>query len=481
MKLCFKNLDNIMFIIWCTSLILILGFNQNIILNLLIIVSLILILSLLNENNLLRFLLYFAILSSFLLDSLWMLGRSFPININIKYMIDIINIILLFKILLKHKKYKLHNIFEDKILILNMIFIFISIFKLVIFNYSLLEFLNGIRVYLRFLPFYIIIKNNSDKKLLSDFRLIIILQIPILLVQMIRYTDQDQIGGMFGIYGQTYLFILLVPIFFYMLNKYLMKDVPIYEMILYAIVILGICAINETKVAFIIFPIVSVIMLILFNTRYSFIRKIFFMSIVAVSLIVSFKVLSDRYSTFNKFFLNSDAVIEYATKSNNKYFYFGRLENFNYIKDVELNSFSNNLLGIGIGRAVPDEFFGANHFNQGRTIKQIPLSSKYLQLQNSGYFLSSLNVFYFENGIIGILIYLLILLVLFKRCVSNIKVLKNINEISISYAFISLLITWIAMFYYNDIFYQYNTITIFWILGGLISKYYCDIKRNNHI
>ncbi|NFO91968.1 hypothetical protein FDC66_12580 [Clostridium botulinum] len=474
MNLYLKNIDKVIFFTSCSSLILILCLNQLPILGVLIILSLILILSLLNEITVMRFSLYFMVLSWFSLDTLWLAGRNVPINI--KYLIDIINIILMFKILFKNKKYNLINVFRDKILILSIIFIFVSVFKWIIFNYSLLEFFNGIRIYLRFLPFYIIIKNNNDQRLLCDLKFIIILQIPILLMQVIKYTNQDMIGGTFGIYGQTYLFILLIPVFFYILNKYLKKDISIYKMLLSAIIILSICAINETKIAFFIFPIICIIMLVLFNEKYSFYRKIFFTLMISFSIIVSFKLLINRYDGMDKLFSDKNTIINYATKNNNPLFYLGRLENFNYIKDIELNNFSNNLVGIGIGRALQDEFFAVNHFSNGRIVNQIPLSEKYLELQHYGYFLSSLNTFYFENGIVGILIYLFILFILFKRCVFNIKIIKNINITSLSYAFSALIISWIPLFYYNDIFYQYQTSTIFWILAALISKYYYDVK-----
>jgi hypothetical protein len=469
MEIIKDNLNKVMITIFWGALVLCLWkLNEYTTSKIIIVGALIILLLTFNDILLLRYQLYFIVISTFIIDNFWISGVNIPLNI--KYIADIINFIIIIKIIIKFKNYS--KLWNDGVFILALTFIIFSILKLFFVHYSFYEFLNGIRIYSRGFLFYIVLKFNENESIIDDIKFIVFLQIPSLLIQIIKSFGRDQIGGTFGIYGQTYLFILMIPVFYYILDKYLKKSLSSIKMFIFVAIFFGICVINETKVAFIIIPIVTILFIVGFNAKYSLMRKIMLVGLLFIGLIIGYRVMTVKYPGTLVALSSRENLVNYATNENNRMYYFGRLQNFNYIKNVELSNISNNLIGIGIGRALPDEFSSAEHFARGRTISRIITSEKYMQLQQTGYFLSSLNIFYYENGILGVLIYLCIFIILLKRSVANIKG-ENCGEISnLSYALCGLLIAWLPLFYYNDIFYQYQTSVIFWALAGIVSRYY---------
>ncbi|GKX67460.1 hypothetical protein [Inconstantimicrobium mannanitabidum] len=424
-------------------------------------------LSIINELNFIKMQIYFLISSTFVLDYLWIFTQI-EVPLSLRFYVDIISIILFFKTI-RGNKIK-SDFLKDPVIIIFIVTICMSLLRVIYEDYTIYNLFLGLRTYFRWIILYICISKLEVKfvKVKNIVGFIYLLQVILVLFQSKRYADRDQICGTFGLYGTPYILCFICIIFYYVIyNK---RNILSYFVILSTLYII---IFGEIKVAFIVLPI-SILCVYIIISKNKFYKKVIITILITIVFIASTKLLGRVYSNFNDFF-TVDKVIEYFNYKNPAYDY-GRVDNFLNINN-ELNDTVYKYIGKGLGYSVPSDFTTYDlALWKGRNINQLEGSKYYLDNRTRGYEIVSLNVFFLDNGIIGILVLVIMFSIFFVRAIRVYYKTENEEYRSTSLAYISFLISFFALCIYTDCLYNIQTSLILWIFTGYINNIYKQVQ-----
>lgn len=413
-----------------------------------------------NAFEFIKIQIYFLISSIFIFDFLWIF-TSIEVPLSLRFYVDIINIILFFKIF--RNRFKLH-LLKDPIMIIFIITICFNLLRIIDGNYTIYDLFLGLRMYFRWIIVYICMSKLEVRfvKLKNIIVLLYSMQVILVLLQSKLYQDRDQICGTFGLYGTPYILCFICIIFYYILyNK---KNILSYISLMSVIYII---IIGEIKISFIVIPI-SVVIVYIIISKEKFYKKAIIAIIIPISCVASTYLLGRVYSNFEDFF-TIEKVEEYVNYKNPVYDY-GRVDNFLVINN-ELGDSIYKYIGMGLGYAVPSDFTTYDlSTGKGRIINQIVGSKYYLENKTRGYEIVSLTTFFLDNGVVGIFVLVIVFIIFFIKA-KNIYYKTNSQEYkSTSLAYMSFIITFFILCLYTDCLYNIQSNLILWIFTGYINN-----------
>lgn len=408
-------------------------------------------------------------------DNLWRWKPSLNVPLSLKYVVDIISIILLFKIIIHGKRY--YNILKDKIMIIILLFIVISIIGYLGRDISFINYIMSMRIYLRFLPVYIILSNSEKIFIKEDLKTLILLNLIPLPIFKIK-SHQDDFSGVFGISSVQVFFLLILMIYIAVIILALNKKIKVVYLIISIITTFVLCGLGEIKIAFALIPIISVVIILINKKNIVSIIKILIP--MGIMLIIGVNILIKVNPEFIEFFDRDKIeqnIVNYTMKTNNEKIELGRLENIIYTNNSILTDSSKKLYGLGIGSCMPNENWYYEAHADGRTVISLYETDMYKQYGYLfGYHFSSMNIIYLENGIVGLLIFYIIIIIIIIRAIRLIKQSNNITDKCIGNVTIAFILAWIPLMYYYAYLLDRSPVYMFIIVSALTTNRYNNIK-----
>lgn len=432
---------------------------------------------LLEQSNItiIKYQISYLLISQVIVEYLFLI-TSFNISFMTRYMVDLISIILLLKICINYKKY--HNAFKDPFIILIVFSMLVSLVINFANSTSAIEIINGIRMYYRFIPVFIVL-SCDEIKLKDDYTLYYIINIILFILLFLYGLHQDNINGIFGATGTTSMTLFVLVFLTNNLVKFLFKKVSAVKVAITIVGTMILFVIQENK-AFIFISIFLIFIIAIMNNANLLKKTIVFCGAI-ITLLIGMKLLVYVYPDFEHMFSKDtykQSIENYLFKNNNSNFTLGRFEALSYLKEVELDTIDKELFGLGMGTALPNENWYFDNKSRGREIVDFPNSTLFNKYGiNFGYHLSSYNIVFIENGMSGILVFILILIIMLYRSIyiilrSNNLEIKIIGSIGVMGIFASLF----PIIYGNAFFTRtFNLILI--LICGITTYNYKVIKK----
>lgn len=429
------------------------------------------------EIKIFKYQLVLLLLNEVILDNLFHYLRIKTTPLELKYMVEMISILLVLKIIRNRKHYKL--IFKDSILIILLVSIFINLFVSFLNHSNWIDVFNGLRIYLRFIPLYIVIANNNIC-MAKIYNYIYYLNLAFLLLQIIIGVHQDLRTGIFGITGSPSFAIFIS----YKLVEYTMafsqRSVSLFKFTVISLFTICIFAIVENKTFLIL--IVGLIFLVIYLSKGKIRKKISVAIVMTVFLVLGVNLIVKMYPNF-AYFLSienmQDNIYNYIFGNSNPVnFDMGRIEGGQYIADIELDSFGRQMLGLGVGTSLPQENWF--YMNDGKEINVIDFpESKIYSTYNRriGYFLSSYNSIYLEFGVVGVGVVLVFLIIILYRGIYLLRKGTVVSVKSIGAMGIVISISALMICGYGGGLLNRNYNYIICIFLGLLSYNYQNINK----
>lgn len=416
-----------------------------------------------------------AILYSSSYTFLWA-AREYAVPMEVKYVIYILNIIIILKIFIKYDIYM--KCLRDWIVLLSLLFILLSGILFLFSNVSFLNYIMSLEIYLRFLPAYIVLSvNNKYNK--SDLYLFCVLNAVMIFAEYIQYSrgkfGPDNISGIFGISNVQALLLFMVIIYGILLTCYIYKKINLMLFSMSLIVLFLIAGVGEIKIFFLAVPFVTI--LILFLNMKNFFRFFKIVAPIIIFTVIGIRILISVSPFFSGFF-NVDTIQEniynYTMVTNNKRFVLGRFENIVYTNEDILTSAYKKVLGLGVGSSMPDEnWYYKTHDNGNRTILDLYETDLYKSYGPSlGYHFSSMNIIYLEMGFVGLLIFYLGISLQFFRSWVIFKKSEVLKDKCLAIASISLLLVLVPLMFYYPYLLDIDASLIFIIVMALVTNKY---------
>lgn len=429
-----------------------------------------------DEVEIIKYQISYAVIVSVIVDNIFAFTKL-QMPLELKYFIDFISLIILFKIILNFKKYR--TIIKDRILIIIGACVIINIALLFNDTYRLYDFFNGIRMYFRFVPIYIVLSCRSFNFKNMYYKYYII-NIMLIFFGVIINLPVDSRNGIFGIVGPSYIFLsILVAI---NTIKYLKKGIKISTYIATILLTMVILVLQENKAIMLILPI-AIFILIMIDKGYVIRKNIIIVSII-ISLIVGVRLLTTLFPNFSSMYnvnTMNTAVENYIYGNSNPAFVMGRFQALSYMEKVELDSPIDKLFGKGLGSALPAEnwYYSGDMLSKGRKVIDFKPSFIYEKYgANFGYHLSSYVILYLENGILGISTVIIILIIMFRRSFIIMKKCDLTSKKAIGAIGIITLIIVLFPLYYSSILQSRLFEFLLFVIMGIVTNQY---RRTNLI
>ena len=433
------------------------------------------------DSDIVIYQLIMLIISTFILDfTFHYLKIRTPLEL--KYISEGISFILILRIIINWRKYKV--ILNDSILIiLSTIIIFGFIIGLINGN-GILNLFNGVRIYLRFIPTYIILTVESIS-IKNIYKYLYIANILIFLIQTIAGINQDLRTGIFSIISTVAFEIFIIIYYIKNLIYYLYKKISLNRFLTIFAITTIMFALAENKAAMLIFIVISIVILLMINSK--MIKKIISIIVLVMMLISGWNLMIKLYP---KFYWMSDLtkIFEFAEEyllgnSNELYFQMGRFEAVGYINRKEKNDLTSKVVGLGIGASIPPEnLFYVLDGNGRQNIIDFPESKVFFKYGSGvGYHLSSAGIIFIDLGYIGILVLISIVIIVFKR---GFYLLRYGNCIDIKVVGgIGIYISLSSIFScgYGTALNDRSYLFIICIILGINRYYYVEQKKENKI
>lgn len=374
-----------------------------------------------NEIIIIKYLISYSLIVTTFVDYLF-IYKTITIGFELKYIMEFIVIILSVKLITNYKKYI--KIIKDPIFIIAIIAIILNLIYC-IFNkdYSINDYLNGIRMYFRFIPVYIVLSYNV-LSLDSDYYYYYYINLIIMIIQLFIGTGRDNINGIFGLIGTTTATIFLLILVVVNTIKYINKKIKLGQFIITIAGTLILFVIQENKSFLIITPFIVILLMLI--KKANIIKKSFSIILSVLLMLGALKTILIVFPEVSNL-INKDtyriAIEEYFLKNNNPaVFTMGRFEALSYLNKLENNTLFKEMFGEGLGIALPSEnwyYEGQAKKNMnGKTIFNDNGSLIYNKYTNKlGYHLSSVVVLFLETGWIGIISLILIILIILKKSI----------------------------------------------------------------
>ena len=341
----------------------------------------------------------------------WLISDlHFPVVI--KYLSDFLTIVLFLQVILKFNTTKNINVRKPMIFII--LFIILGIFSTAFNSASLLFYIWGARVYLRFYVFFlacvIFLKREDIDKLVNFLLKLLPVNTVVSLFQykVMGYED-DYVGGLFGsekgCNAEMTLYLTLITII--LVVFYLTKKTDLWYTLINILMIMLISAISELKILFIIlFLVVLISFFIMFPNR----RAVTILIVSSVVIVVSFIFFLILYPNWVEMYSTSLGIYEHSVGGN--YAGVGSLGRFtagSYIFQNLLTETSQKLFGIGFGNADKFLTFSSQYYR------------RYEVLQ---YDLFAYSLILIEIGVIGLVIYCFFFVI---TSYESVRIRKKIN------------------------------------------------------
>jgi hypothetical protein len=232
-----------------------------------------------NQIKILFFCLYFGTIGKYILNQI------FQTTLITTYTILIIDIIIIFLTLSMIK-------LNSRYLIFILIFVIISSISFGISkNLSLLNHINGIRETLVFICYFIIMeviyKSQYFEKINKKFTLFaqtfLAIQIPISVIQFIKYGVGDAVGGTYELGGSGLLTLTIFLLIYYLIENKIKSENDRLKVIPQFLIYLLPITLNETKISF--------LLIIIFFFSFTNLKKIrlsLFIGVLAIASLIGF-------------------------------------------------------------------------------------------------------------------------------------------------------------------------------------------------
>jgi hypothetical protein len=396
-----------------------------------------------------------------------------------KYVVYILNIIIILKILIKFNIYK--KCLKDWIVILSFLFIIISGLSTFSQNISFINYTMSLQIYLKFLPAYIVlsINNRYNKK---DLYFICLINVIMLFIQCIEYFRgkliPDYISGIFGTSNVQALLLLIIILYSILLTCYIYKKINIIKLSIGIIILFLIPGISEIKIFFVLVPFITMIVLILNLKKIIRFSKVFVP--VAIFMIIGIRILISVSPFFTSFFNLStiqSSIYNYTMVTNNNEFKLGRLENIVYSNNDILTSKKSKIFGLGVGSAMPDEnWYYTTHDIGNRTLFNLYETGLYkLYGPYFGYHFSSMNIIYLESGVVGLFVFYLCIIIQLTRSYNLFRKAQELKDKCLATASISVLFSAVPLMFYYPYLLDMDASLIFIIIIALTTNRYHHI------
>ena len=369
------------------------------------------------------------------------------------YLTDIINILAF--IIAIGKKLKEKQTLDIKIPLKFLIALLVfSVIGLIINGQRIALFVWGLRnTYRGFVFLYsciVLLDKDDINKIFNIFNIVFVFNIILCTYQyFVLHLYQDFIGGTFGIEfsANAYMNVYSVIMFTYSLIKYLNKSKPLSYLLMISMGTLYIAALSELKVFFLEFIIIIVLGILL--SRFS-LKTILFLGIATISVAVAMNAFYTIYPKYKGYF-TIENVIE--ASSNDRLGILNRLTALRDINYLFLKDNKTKSLGLGLGSTDTSkvEIFNSDFY------KKYGEDLRYTWLFDA--------MFTLENGYIGLILYLLILLSIFYENGKMKKFQKDKTEYRITQI---LSIMSVVLMWYNA---SLRTESIYMIVFGLSLGY----------
>lgn len=471
----YELIKNILFLSMINSImILSIMINKIHLINGIIILSYIYWLYKCNNDKCFLSIIIFFLLSTFLVENIWY-STHIDFNTYVIFIKPFLILLLLYKYLKSNKNF--NEMFKDPIIIIVLIGVAINLINLFKENYSILDFVNGLYLYLFMYIFYLIPKKSSIN-FKGVYVAILILQMPLILFESIIYKDQDQITGIFGLHATNWSMIIISISIYYLFALYMEKKCKLKAFIITLIYCFSMFMFNETKMAFFIIPICLFIMLIISDIKY--INKFKIVGTILIVIILGMIGIIKLYPSFSNILFNPKNLMDYAFNQHSGVYENSRMENFKYTNEVLLPDLTDKLLGVGQGRAVQNEDFSIEMYKREREYKGQHKSEIYIYHGRKGYAQNSLNIMLIEVGIIGVVLYFIMIIIMFYRAYKIYNNSSDYRSRTLAISYIMYLLTWIAIIWYADIVYLANSKMFFLIYSGIIESEYIKLKKQDY-
>ncbi|SCJ41225.1 Uncharacterised protein [uncultured Clostridium sp.] len=413
----------------------------------------------------------FYFLSTFLIENIWY-ATHINVNINAIYLKPLLLILLTLKYFKVNKDIK--EIVKDPILIIVFITILINLINVFKRGYNLNDLANGFLWYLLIYIFYLMaIKGKIHFK--SIYIMLLMIQLPLVLFELIIYKDQDQITGSFGLHATNWSMIVISIAIYYFFSLYLQKKAKIKSFIIILIYCFSIFMFNETKMAFFVIPICLLIMLLISDIKVK--NKIKIVSVILSVVLIGMIGIIKLYPSFTNILFNPKMLMDYAFNQHSGIYEKSRVENFEYSNEVLLPRLEDKLIGLGHGRALPNEDFSIEMYKRERNFEGEKKSQIYSDNLESGYVQNSLNIMYVESGILGVILYFIIIVIMLYRSFKIFRLTSKFEDKAIAITYFMYVITTLAIIWYANIVYILNSRMIFLIFSGIISSKYFTLNN----
>lgn len=401
--------------------------------------------------------------------------------VNFLYVIDIM-LLFLFVRIFSIKKY-VYKFLNDKFILMHLLLIIISsIYGL--FNGSGLQ--NNVMVswiYLRMLPVYIVLaycKKSFTKKDIKFFLFLNVILMPILFLKF----PQDDLAGLFGYCGNTAFSLIAVLILSYGVIKYMRAEISTSKFIVFFVSYFLWVALGENKFQLIFGAVVVFIAIIIIKlpNKYrgrALIYRTFLIILMPVCMVISVYLLLTVYEEW-RYILDiglKEFYLSYTQKANVSFYQLGRLQVVDYINQNVFKDIIDRFLGVGIGNGMPGVMTQFHVFDHVMKIGE----HNYLELFNTrfynnnswslGYHNSGIGILYLENGVIGVSLYIISIIIASIRCFKCL-ISKNSSIIIIGGIGIIFYLYWVSIFtFYNPIF-ETRCSFIYFIVSAWFTRVY---------
>ncbi|NOW85437.1 hypothetical protein B0H39_003318 [Clostridium beijerinckii] len=368
----------------------------------------------------------------------------------IRYAIDYFCFIILIKSICKRGYSKYWG--KRLISILNILFMFVLIIGLIINDVNFYIALNGLWEYLKyFIVFWYVANFNIDEKTMKKVNKLVIglnfIQLPITIIQYFLRIDRDAIGGLFRNGGTGVLMVFNFWSICYFTAKLKNKEIKFLKYFIYICILVFPSIINEAKATFLILPIIFIY--IFYETKLS-IRNWALICVGIISSIFFMKLLIVLYPSFSTLFTDKDYFITYTFTGTYSTVGLNRFNAISYMLNYALMSYAAKLFGIGVGQGTPSnyEIFTGNFYRLNSNLFYEWFQAPYMIL---------------ESGILGLVVYILIILTIVFICK---KVFRNKKNAFVLGGGAFALVHVINVFYNQILFDYYGA--FFWTMMGLI-------------
>ena len=384
----------------------------------------------------------------------------------ILYFIDMNNLIFLFLILLKKKSSKQHSnnkIISNSVLICVFFFFVIGIVTALLNGINISLILWSVRNYFRYILIILAVANFWKKeyttKLYKSLLPILVINTIVSIYQYsLHIYSADNIGGILGVdFGcNSYSIVLFMIATAYYLNAFINKKENLFKFILVNVCVFTCVIIADLKAFYFLFIVEMFVILFINKVK---MRNVLIIILSIIGFTIIYNICLSFYNSKNIF--NVDYIKEYLTESSYSYNddSINRTDGIQIINKLFNFDSEKTAFGLGMGAGEYNAYFSSN-------IYQV--------YESTHYYWFSYAWIYLENGFIGLILYILILVFTFKYIYIN-RIFKS-RDVNVALAIIP---TMLLLIIYNSSL-RYDCAYLLYMIIGISLIYIQNKRRDNN-